>query len=285
MKTKLLTAVIVCALLISLTGCAADKTAPTLQHNVNDTVNTEVPAEPVGEMQAVTLTAETAENEMPAQPASTEAPQTSEAPETEPPRESEAPRQAEAPKQTESAEPPKQDAPSQPTEPEKPVETQPEPTKPAEPPKETEQPKPTEPPAPPAPTEPAPTEPPAPTETPTPTEPPAPVETEPPVETQPKTAYDYEFDINAIRADCIAIGQSMGYTLNTSLNPQNATWWNPVTASESNQGSTLRSALEQYIRFHTVANLSAYGMDEITEFNICCESRGGGSYAIYFVFA
>lgn len=97
MKTKLLTAVIVCALLISLTGCVADKTAPTLQHNVNDTVNTEVPAEPVGEMQAVTLTAETAENEMPAQPASTEAPQTSEAPETEPPRESEAPRQTEAP--------------------------------------------------------------------------------------------------------------------------------------------------------------------------------------------
>lgn len=265
MKTKLLTAAIVCALLISLTGCAADKTAPTLQYNVNDTVNTEVPAEPVGETQAVTLTVETAENEMPAQPASTEAPQTSEAPETEPPRESEAPRQTEAPKQTESAEPPKQDAPSQPTEPEKPVETQPEPTKPAEPPKETEQPKPTEPP--------------------TPTEPPAPVETEPPVETQPKTAYDYEFDINAIRADCIDIGQSMGYTLNTSLNPQNATWWNPVTASESNQGGALRSALEQYIRFHTVANLSAYGMDEITEFNICCESRGGGSYAIYFVFA
>ena len=162
------------------------------------------------------------------------------------------------------------------------METQPEPAKPTEPPKETEQPKPAEPPAP---TEPAPTDQPAPSEPPAPTEPPAPVETEPPVETPPKTAYDYEFDINAIRADCIAIGQGMGYTLNTSLNPQNATWWNPVTASESNQGSTLRSALEQYIRFHTVANLSAYGMDEITEFNICCESRGGGSYAIYFVFA
>ena len=111
------------------------------------------------------------------------------------------------------------------------------------------------------------------------------METEPPAETQPKTAYDYEFDINAIRADCIAIGQSMGYTLNTSLTPQNATWWNPVTASESNQGSSLKSTLEQYIRFHTVANLSAYGMDEIAEFNICCESRGGGSYAIFFVFA
>lgn len=92
-------------------------------------------------------------------------------------------------------------------------------------------------------------------------------------------------DYENSKVKAIAIGQSIGYTLNTSLNPQNATWWNPVTASESNQGSTLRSALEQYIRFHTVANLSAYGMDEITEFNICCESRGGGSYAIYFVFA
>ena len=157
--------------------------------------------------------------------------------------------------------------------------------KPTEPSKEPEQPNPTEPPAPPAPTEPAPTEPPAPAKPTTPTEPPAPVETEPPMETQPKTAYDYEFDINAIRADCIAIGQGMGYTLNTSLTPQNATWWNPVTASESNQGSILRSRLEQYIRFHTVENLSAYGLDEITEFNIYCESIGGGSYAIYFVFA
>ena len=276
---------VVCALLISITGCAADNTAQMLHDNADVTVNTEAVTEPSADTQAVTLTAETAEKEMLAQPASTEAPQTSEASETDPPRGSEPPKQTEPPRQTESVETPKQDAPSQPTEPENPVETQPEPTKPAEPPKKTEQPKPTEPPAPPAPTEPAPTEPPTPTEPSTPTEPPAPVETEPPAETQPKTAYDYEFDINAIRSDCIAIGQSMGYTLNTSLTPQNATWWNPVTASESNQGSSLRSALEQYIRFHTVANLSAYGMDEITEFNICCESRGGGSYAIYFVFA
>ena len=113
-----------------------------------------------------------------------------------------------------------------------------------------------------------------------------PLETEaPPEEIQPKTAYDFEFDIDAIRADCIAIGQSMGYTLNASLTPQNATWWNPVTASELNQGDALKSSLERYIRFHTKENLGAYGMDEITEFNICCESRGNGSYAIYFLFA
>ena len=285
MKTKLLTTLVACALLISLMGCAADKTAQMLQDTADVTVNTEALTQHSADTQAVTPTAETAEKEIPAQPASTEAPLTSEMPEIYSPGESEPPKQTEPSKQTESEETPMPNDQSQSKESGKPVETQPEPAKPTEPPKETEQPKPTEPPAPPAPTEPAPTETPAPTEPPSPTEPPTPVDTEPPVETKPKTAYDYEFDINAIRANCIAIGQGMGYTLNTSLTPQNATWWNPVTASESNQGSSLRSALEQYIRFHTVANLSAYGIDEITEFNICCESRGGGSYAISFVFA
>lgn len=88
-------------------------------------------------------------------------------------------------------------------------ESQSEPKTPVNPPKETEQPKPTEPSAP--------TEKPAPpaeTEQPAPPETTMPEVTELPVETQPKTAYDYEFDINAIRADCIAIGQGMGYTLN-----------------------------------------------------------------------
>lgn len=276
MKTKLLTTAIVCALLISITGCAADNTEQMLHNDAEVIVNTETVTEPSADTQTVTPTAETAEKEIPAQPVSTEAPQTSEVPETDAPRESEPPKQTEPSKQAESAETLRSSDQSQPTESEKPVETQPEPAKPTEPPKETEQPKPAEP---------APTDQPAPSEPPAPTEPPAPVETEPPVETPPKTANDYEFDINAIRSDCIAIGQGMGYTLNTSLSPQNATWWNPKTASESNQGSGLRSRLEQYIRFHTVENLSAYGLDEITEFNICCESIGGGSYVIYFVFA
>ena len=200
------------------------------------------------------------------------------------------PAKSESPREEEKKEPRSSESeqPSfEPVEAEPPFETTPpQPPKPSEQPKETEQPKPTEPPATSRPTEPpASTESPASTEPPATTEPQAPVETDSPVETQPKTAYDYEFDINVIRADCIAIGQSMGYSLNTSLTPQNATWWNPVTASEANQGNALRSNLEQYIRFHTVANLGVYGLDEITEFNIYCESRGGGSYAIYFVFA
>lgn len=104
-------------------------------------------------------------------------------------------------------------------------------------------------------------------------------------EAKPKTAYDYEFDIAAIKADCIGIGQSMGLSLDSSLTPDNAAWWNPVTASQSNQGTALKQSLESYITFHTAANLGSYGMDEITDFNIYCEARGNGEYLIYFLFA
>ena len=124
------------------------------------------------------------------------------------------------------------------------------------------------------------------TQPPTETPPPAPPQpTAAPEETKPKTAYDYEFDIAAIRADCIGIGQSMGLSLDGSLTPDNATWWNPVTASQSNQGTALKQSLESYITFHTAANLGSYGMGEISVFNICCEARGNGEYLIYFLFA
>lgn len=106
-----------------------------------------------------------------------------------------------------------------------------------------------------------------------------------PEDTKPKTAYDYEFDIEAVKADCIGIGLDMGLALDSSLIPSNSTWWNPVTASQNNQGEALKQSLERYITFHTVENLGAYGIDEITVFNICCEARGNGSYSIYFLFA
>lgn len=118
------------------------------------------------------------------------------------------------------------------------------------------------------------------------TPPPAPPQpTAAPEETKPKTAYDYEFDIEVIKADCIGIGQSMGLSLDSSLTPDNAAWWNPVTASQSCQGEALKQSLVSYITFHTAANLGSYGMDEITNFNICCEARGNGEYLIYFLFA
>ena len=119
---------------------------------------------------------------------------------------------------------------------------------------------------------------------------PKPAETEPqpapeaPEETKPKSAYDFEFDMEAIKADCIDIGKGMGLHLDTSLTPSNATWWNPVTASQSNQGTKLKQDLESYIKFHTVENLGSYGIDEITDFNIYYEARGNGVYSVYFLF-
>ena len=112
MKTKLLTTAIACALLISLTGCAADKIASTPTQNVDVTMDTETAIESEGETEAVTLAAETAEKDIPAQPASTEAPQTSETAEPVQPRESEAPKQTESPRQSEPTEAPKQESPS-----------------------------------------------------------------------------------------------------------------------------------------------------------------------------
>lgn len=100
-----------------------------------------------------------------------------------------------------------------------------------------------------------------------------------------KTAYDYAFDMEAIKADCIEIGLSMGLNLDSSLTPSNAASWNPVTASENSQGAALKRNLESYIKFHTVENLGAYGIDEITDFNIYYEARGNGAYSIYFLFA
>ena len=94
-----------------------------------------------------------------------------------------------------------------------------------------------------------------------------------------------EFDMEAIKADCIDIGKGMGLHLDTSLTPSNATWWNPVTASQSNQGTKLKQDLESYIKFHTVENLGSYGIDEITDFNIYYEARGNGVYSVYFLFA
>ncbi len=109
------------------------------------------------------------------------------------------------------------------------------------------------------------------------TEPPAEIPTQTvPEDTKPKTAYDYEFDIEAVK---------MGLALDSSFTPSNSTWWKPVTASQNNQGEALKQSLERYITFHTVENLGAYGIDKITAFNIDCEARGNGGYSIYFLFA
>ena len=252
MKRRMIAGMMLLVLMVS--GCSAVSTAPTTINELAEETRAEAETKGTDSI----LSSESKETDAPVEseaPEETENPESTAAPETaaSQPIAEEAPK---APKpaasvSSESKEPAAETTPA-PTE--QPQAAQQEP-------QETQQP---------------------PTETP----PPAPPQpTAAPEETKPKTAYDYEFDIAAIKADCIGIGQSMGLSLDSSLTPDNAAWWNPVTASQSNQGTALKQSLESYITFHTAANLGSYGMDEITDFNIYCEARGNGEYLIYFLFA
>lgn len=123
------------------------------------------------------------------------------------------------------------------------------------------------------------------------TPPPAPsVQTEttesaPPQETppQPKSIYDYEFDIDAIRAELIALGEGMGLTHSGDLTPDTASWSTPVTASPDFQGANLERRLKDYVQ-SMPGLITAYGGNPIQYFTIYAEPLGGGSYRIYFLY-
>lgn len=123
------------------------------------------------------------------------------------------------------------------------------------------------------------------------TPPPAPpVQTEttesaPPQETppQPKSIYDYEFDIDAIRAELIAVGEGMGLTHSGDLTPDTASWSTPVTASADFQGANLERRLKDYVQ-SMPGLITAYGGNPIQYFTIYAEPLGGGSYRIYFLY-
>ena len=119
---------------------------------------------------------------------------------------------------------------------------------------------------------------------------PKPIEPEPEqssekiVESEPKQSI-HKANIENIQKECILIAQNMGYTLNESLTPHNASWWNPVSVSVSDQEEHIIRSLSEYIEFHTPDNLSIYGFDRITCFNIYAEKESEGIYRFYFLFA
>jgi len=122
------------------------------------------------------------------------------------------------------------------------------------------------------------------------TPPPAPpVQTEttestpPPAPSQPKSIYDYEFDIAAIRAELIAVGEGMGLTHSGDLTPDTASWSTPVTASPDFQGANLERRLKDYVQ-SMPGLITAYGGNPIQYFTIYAEPLGGGSYRIYFLY-
>ena len=124
------------------------------------------------------------------------------------------------------------------------------------------------------------------TEAPTapPTQPEVP-ESEPPQETppEPKSIYDYEFDIDAIRAELISVGEGMGLTHTDGLTPDTASWSTPITASADFQGENLERRLKDYVQSMPEL-IAAYGGNPIQYFTIYAEPLGGGSYRIYFLY-
>ncbi|MCM1215229.1 MAG: procyclic acidic repetitive family protein [Lachnospiraceae bacterium] len=112
------------------------------------------------------------------------------------------------------------------------------------------------------------------TKEPEPTPPPAP---------EPKSIYDYEFDVEAIRQELIAVGTGMGLTHTGDMTPDTASWSNPVTASQNFQGSGLERSLKDYVRSMPDI-ITMYGGTTIQYFTIYVEPLGGGSCRFYFLY-
>lgn len=110
-------------------------------------------------------------------------------------------------------------------------------------------------------------------------------ESEPPQETppEPKSIYDFEFDIDAIRAELISVGEGMGLTHTDGLTPDTASWSTPITASADFQGENLERRLKDYVQSMPEL-IAAYGGNPIQYFTIYTEPLGGGSYRIYFLY-
>lgn len=117
---------------------------------------------------------------------------------------------------------------------------------------------------------------------------PAASEPEPvPAEAQ-KSIYDYEFDVGAIRAELISLGESMGLTHITSddgiaCTPDTCSWASPITASQSLQGDNLKRALQSYVS-SMPSIITSYGGSAISCFTIYVQDNGGGSYTFYFLY-
>ena len=103
---------------------------------------------------------------------------------------------------------------------------------------------------------------------------------------QPKSDYEYPFNIDQIRMDCIAIAQGYGLTLDTSLNKGNSSWANPVTPTQNTQNDLLKRQLQESIMYYADDEYrESMGLSplNLTIFNIYCEPAGNGAYTIYFL--
>ncbi len=111
--------------------------------------------------------------------------------------------------------------------------------------------------------------------------------TEPePIPEPTKTPYDAPFDIEYIKAELIALGESMGMTHRTTckdgevITPDNSSWELPITANSSFCGEMLKRSLRDYVLSYAEYHL--YGGEPITHFTIYVLHLSDG-YEIYFL--
>lgn len=101
-----------------------------------------------------------------------------------------------------------------------------------------------------------------------------------------KTPYDSPFDIEQIKAELIALGESMGMTHRTVykngevITPDNSSWELPITANSSFSGEMLKRSLHDYVSSYAEYHL--YGGEPITYFTIYVLPLSD-SYEIYFL--
>lgn len=101
-----------------------------------------------------------------------------------------------------------------------------------------------------------------------------------------KTPYDSPFDIEQIKTELIALGESMGMTHRTAykdgtvITPDNSSWELPITASSSFCGEMLKRSLQDYVLSYAEYHL--YGGEPITHFTIYILPLSDG-YEIYFL--
>ncbi len=101
-----------------------------------------------------------------------------------------------------------------------------------------------------------------------------------------KTPYDAPFDIEYIKAELIALGESMGMAHRTAykdgeiITPDNSSWELPITANSFFCGEMLKRSLHDYVTSYAEYHL--YGGEPITHFTIYVLPLSDG-YEIYFL--
>lgn len=115
--------------------------------------------------------------------------------------------------------------------------------------------------------------------TPTPTPQPDPAPTpEPTPEPKPAGPFDYPFNPDQIVSEMKGYGQRLGLTYGTGSSSGQS-----VTASQSYQGSSLRSGLQSAISFLLSEDFKAYGGETPTHFRIGYSgSSGSYTFTIYY---